>query len=311
MKPELTTALRGQRPMATNLATILIDAELRSTSAVAQLARYDIPAPMEASLIAPECYQINMCLTPRPLHARACYRQHWGPHRFERLGDIFMVPPGEELYIKGDSGRQATVLCFIEARAVNELIGHDLAWTEQKLAATIDVTNARVRALLLRLTEEVRHPALAAERMLDALAAELAIELARFCLEVDERPANGGLAGWRLRLIDERLSEDPIVPPLTELATLCNISIRQLTRGFKASRGRSIGDYMEQRRLELAKRMLVDGESIKAIAFVMGYTSPSSFTFAFRRAAGSSPTEFRQRQTRGVTISLDGETQPS
>jgi AraC family transcriptional regulator len=290
----------GQEPTVSQEATIIVDAELRGPAAVAQLVRFDIPAPTESTLSDPDCYQINMCLTPRPLNARACYHVHWGPHRFERLGDIFLIPPGEALHIKGDSGRQASLLCFLDRAAVGGIIAHEPAWTDQKLAATVDLTSARIRALLFRLTEEVRHPGFAAERMLEFLTGELAIEIARFCLEVDERPAIGGLAGWRLRLIDERLSEEPTAPSLGELADLCNISVRQLTRGFKVSRGCSIGDYIEGRRMESAKRLLVAGENVKAIAFAMGFSSPSSFTFAFRRAVGISPSQFRQRQTRGV-----------
>jgi AraC family transcriptional regulator len=290
----------GQNPIVTQEATILVDAELRGEAAVAQLVRYDIPAPTQSTLCDPDCYQINMCLTPRPLNARACYHTHWGPHRFERLGDIFMIPPGEALHIKGDSGRQASLLCFLDRQAINAIIGHELAWTEQKLAATVDLTSARIRALLFRLTQEVRHPGFAAEQLLEFLTGELAIELARFCLEVDERPATGGLAGWRLRLIDERLSENPAAPSLAELAELCNVSVRQLTRGFKVSRGCSIGDYIESRRMEGAKRLLVAGENVKTIAFTLGFSSPSSFTFAFRRAVGISPSQFRQRQTRGI-----------
>jgi AraC family transcriptional regulator len=290
----------GQKPVVARQATIIVDAELRGEAAVAQLVRYDIPLPTQSTLRDADCYQINMCLTPRPLNARACYREHWGPHRFERLGDIFMIPPGEALHIKGDSGRQASLLCFLDREAVGAIIGHELAWTDQKLAATIDLTSARIRALLFRLTEEVRHPGFAADRMLEFLTGELALELARFCLELDERQATGGLAGWRLRLIDERLSEDPTAPSLSELADLCSISVRQLTRGFKVSRGCSLGDYIESRRMEAAKRMLVAGENVKTIAFTMGFSSPSSFTFAFRRAVGISPSQFRQRQTRAV-----------
>jgi AraC family transcriptional regulator len=150
------------------------------------------------------------------------------------------------------------------------------------------------------MAEEVGHPGFAADQLLDFLAGQLAIELARFCLEVNEAPVTGGLAGWRLRLIDERLAEDPTAPSLAELADLCSVSVRQLTRGFKVSRGCSLGDYIESRRMETAKRMLVAGETVKTIAFAMGFASPSSFTFAFRRAVGISPSQFRQRQTRGL-----------
>lgn len=298
----MTPIATGDAP-ADQKPAMFFDAELACPAMVAQIVRFDIPGPTEAVLSNPDAYQINMCLTPRPLDARASYLRHWGPHRFERLGDIFLIPPGEELHIKGGRVKQASLLCLLRPDAVSSIIGEELEWTEHKLAATIDIPSARIRALLFRLTEEVRHPGLASDRMLEFLAGELSIEIGRFCLEVHERPAIGGLAGWRLRLIDERLSDDPVAPSLAELAKLCNISVRQLTRGFKVSRGCSIGDYVEQRRMEAAKRLLVDGESVKTIAFNMGYSSPSSFTFAFRRAVGISPSQFRQRQTRGLQAS--------
>lgn len=277
-------------------ATILVDAELRAPGLVAQLVRFDIPAPTDSLVQQGDSVLLNMCLTPRPNGARACYLRHWGPHRFERLGDLFMVPPGEELRFRGDSGRQASVLCMIERGLVEEIVGQRLDFDERRLAATLDLTSARLRALLLRLGEELRHPGIAADRMAGFIGGQIAIELGRFCLEVAERPVSGGLAGWRLRLIDERLAEEGPPPSLDDLARLCGLSVRQLTRGYKSSRGCPVGDHIEQRRMEAAKRLLVTGESVKAVAFTLGFASPSSFTFAFRRTVGTSPSQFRQRQ---------------
>lgn len=278
--------------------TMIVDARLAGSAITAQIVRFDIPQPTATIMRSSASYHINMCLTPRPLESRGGYLRRWGPHRFERLGDIFLVPPGEELNVRGGSGRQASLTCDLAVSTIHDVLGEDLVWDDQKLANTLDISSARIRAVLFRLAEEVRHPGLAAQRMLDLLAGELAIEIARYCCEVHERPVTGGLASWRLRLIDERLSESPVAPTLVDLAALCNLSIRQLTRGFRVSRGCSLGDHIEARRMELAKRMLVRGESVKAIAFAMGFASPSSFTFAFRRAVGSSPSQFRQRQLR-------------
>jgi len=287
-------------PSDSSKATELVDAKLVCDSLTARIVRYDIPVPTGGILRDDARYLINMCLTPRPQNARAGYRDRWGPHRLERLGDIFLVPPGEVLQVRGESGRQASLLCQLDAGAIHALIGAPLDWDESKLAATLDITGARLRNLLFRVTEEVRHPGFAAAQMADLLGRELAIEIGRFCLEIDEGPSVGGLASWRLRLIDERLAADPRAPTLRELADLCNASVRQLTRGFRVSRGCSIGDYVERRRMETAKRMLVDGESVKTIAFSMGFSSPSSFTYAFRRAVGNSPSGFRQRQLRSL-----------
>jgi len=280
--------------------TIAIEAERKGEAISAQLVRFDIPVPTATVLREDDAYMIDMCLTPRPVVAKAGYHRRWGPHRFERLGDIFLIPPGEELFVRSGTNRQASLVCRLRPERIHAIVGQELAWTDQQLAATLDIASATIRALLFRITEEVRHPGLAAGPMMDFLSGELAIELGRYCLARAEQPVTGGLAGWRLRLIDERLAKDPSAPTLGELAQLCNISVRQLTRGFRVSRGCSIGDYVEQRQMETAKRLLMNGESVKAIAFSMGFASPSSFTYAFRRAVGISPTMFRQRQAHGM-----------
>jgi AraC family transcriptional regulator len=51
-------------------------------------------------------------------------------------------------------------------------------------------------------------------------------------------------------------------------------------------------------RIEIAKRQLASDQSIKSIAFELGFASPSSFSYAFRRATGAAPRQFRQRQYR-------------
>jgi len=281
-------------------STILLDAEIVGGDTVAQLVHFDIPTPSDSLVRQDDTYLLNMCLTPRPLNARACYVRRWGPHRFERLGDVFMIPPGEELHFRGESGRQASILCTLPRSAVEGIVGQPLTWDDARLALTLDIASARIRALLLRLSEELRHPGLAAERLVEFMGAQIAIELGRFSQEVAERPVTGGLAGWRLRLIDERLGDDGPPPTLEELAARCALSVRQLTRGYRASRGCSIGDHIEQRRMETAKRMLVAGDSVKTVAFALGFASPSSFTFAFRRVVGTSPSQFRQRQLHGL-----------
>ncbi|MEZ5744095.1 MAG: AraC family transcriptional regulator [Sphingomonadaceae bacterium] len=281
-------------------ATVHVENELRGENLTAQLVRFEIPEPTRSVVTYPDVYQIDMCLTPRPTGSRAGYFRRWGPHRWERPGDIFMIPPGEELRFIAGKSQQNSLICMLRPGLVHQVAGRELTWDPAQLETTLDVANARIRAVLFRLAEEVRHPGLASGDLLDFLAGELAVELSRFCLEAAERPVSGGLAGWRLRLIDERIENEARAPSLGELAEICNLSVRQLSRGFRVSRGSSVGEYVDQRRMERAKRMLMAGESVKQIAFALGFASPSSFTFAFRRAVGSSPSHFRQRQLRGL-----------
>jgi len=174
----------------------------------------------------------------------------------------------------------------------------DLEWTDRRLAAILDIPDANIRGLLLRLAEEVRHPGFASAVLVELICAQIAIELGRYCAAVIEGPMTGGLAPWRLRMIDERLREVQAAPSLAELAELCQLSVRQLTRGFRASRGCSIGDHVAHSRLEQAKRLLAGDQSVKAIAYSLGFSSPSSFSYAFRRLLGDTPRQFRQRVLR-------------
>lgn len=284
-------------PAPTSLETTMtVEAAVSTPTFAAQVVGYDMPVPQVSLMHDPKFYQLNMCLTPRPIYARACFRNHWGPQRYEQIGEIFLIPPGEDLHVRGSPGTQATLNCQFEAEMLHRAIGQEFEWTSQRLESALDISNTRIRNLLYRITSEVRHPGIALDRMFNCLSQQLAIELGRHFVEVVERPVTGGLAAWRLRLIDERVSDDPTAPSLVELANLCGLSVRQLTRGFRVSRGTSIGAYIEQRRMEAAKRQLLAGESVKTIAFAMGFASPSSFTYAFRRVTGSSPTTFRARQ---------------
>lgn len=280
-------------------AQSIIEAELSVPMASASIVRFELDQPTNRVFLRDSHYWLDMCLTPRPEKVRGCYRDRWGPHRFERLGEIFLVPPQEALHLRSDAGgSQVSIVCEIRAEAVNRWLDGDIEWTDRRLGASLDIAQPHIRSCLFRLAEEARRPGSGSTVLVEMIAGQLAIEVARYCEAIAEGPITGGLASWRMRLIDERLQQLGEVPTLDELAALCSISIRQLTRGFRASRGCSIGDHIAQTRIELAKRLLGTPESIKAIAFSLGFASASSFSYAFRRATGSAPREFRQRQLR-------------
>jgi len=198
-----------------------------------------------------------------------------------------------------DGGRpQRSLVCRVRSEQMRAWLQRDLEWTDRRLAAILDIPDANIRGLLLRLAEEVRHPGFASAVLVELICAQIAIELGRYCAAVIEGPMTGGLAPWRLRMIDERLREVQAAPSLAELAELCQLSVRQLTRGFRASRGCSIGDHVAHSRLEQAKRLLAGDQSVKAIAYSLGFSSPSSFSYAFRRLLGDTPRQFRQRVLR-------------
>jgi AraC family transcriptional regulator len=271
-----------------------IEAERDVPIASLQIVHFDWSQPIETISHASANYRVDQCLTPRP-NARARFKEFWAPNRFERIGDILLLPPGQSIHTRCDEGHQESMVCEVHADAMSQWLDQDLEWTDQRLEAGLDVRNPNLRALMTRMGEEMRHPGFASEALLELMSGQVAIELCRYYASLDQSKAAGGLAPWRLRAIDERLNEVSQAPTLAELASLCRLSVRQLTRAFRSSRNCSIGDYIEQRRVDVAKRLLQTDACIKAIAHSMGFSSPSSFSYAFRRATGTTPRQFSAR----------------
>lgn len=239
---------------------------------------------------------LELALSPRAHGLTACFPDQWGPHRRERVGDLVFIPAGEAVHFRADAGvRHTGIVCEIEPSAFRHWAGREPTLPGHKAEALLDVSSSTIRHLLRRLAEEARTPGIASARLVEALFVQGAIELARYCDTAADTPMASGLAGWRLRLIDERIADFAHPPSLEELAALCGMSARQLTRAFRASRNSSIGEYQLQLRLDAAKRRLAGPESIKEIAFSLGFASPSRFAAAFRRNFAITPLQFRQR----------------
>ena len=212
-----------------------------------------------------------------------------------------MAPAGEVLHVKRelagnafDEGEQKSLVCQINAALIRQWFDGELEWTEARLEAALDISDESIRGLLMRLTREIRNPGFASEALLELIATQIAIELGRYCASVGPGPVKGGLAAWQLRTVDDRVREVRKAPTVAELSELCNLSVRQLSRAFQTSRGCSIGHHIEKYRLETVKRLLQSGQPVQSVADVLGFSSPSALTFAFRRMTGITPSKFQQ-----------------
>ena len=133
---------------------------------------------------------------------------------------------------------------------------------------------------------------------LSALSSVLAVELSR-CDDNAARDTTlnrGGLAGWQKRAvlgyIEEHLGEQVC---LSTLAQLARQSHHHFCRAFKQSFGVPPHQYHVQRRIEQAKLLLADRSiSITDIGFTLGYSQTSSFSVAFRKNTGWTPSEYRR-----------------
>ena len=92
-------------------------------------------------------------------------------------------------------------------------------------------------------------------------------------------------------MIDERWNE-----PLTleQIARHCGINRSKLSRGFRELYGTSVADALSERRLAQARKaVLATDLPIGLIGYRSGYQNNASFTRAFGRRFGVSPSELR------------------
>lgn len=279
---------------------IQIEGEIATALGHVRLLRSLWDAPIDRSATTQD-HHLQLSLMPTSGSAEANFPEHWGPHRFEPIGEMFFLPAGEHVRTRSNCRDQNAIMCVFFPDAVKDWFGGG-EWIDGRLQAMLDIHNANIRRLLFRIGEEIRSPGFATETLVGLMAQQVLVELARHFHGLDGDKTMGGLAPWRLRLIDDRLEQDDaLIPSLEELAPLCNMSVRHLTRAFRISRGRSIGSYVADHRVDEAKSLLAAGASVKEVAFAMGFTAPSNFAAAFRRATGETPRDYRQRasQRRG------------
>jgi AraC family transcriptional regulator len=280
---------------ATSSVDHVVGVSLTTRLAVSEIRQYSWDRAIDSTIVCDDVHMVDLCLTPRPQGARARFADRWTRNRFERIGGMFLLPAGFVTQARANAGRQKSVVTFLNAQVLSEWLEADQEdWSDRRLSSSLDIYAPEMRNILVRLALELECPGFACETMIDLLNMQLALELGRFLRSVPE-VAVGGLAPWRLKLIDERIAEGPDPPTLTELAALVALSVRHLTRGFRDSRGVSIGAYIEAKRIAEARRQLEGETSIKEIAHRMGFASQSAFSYAFRTRAGESPQAYRRR----------------
>jgi AraC family transcriptional regulator len=112
------------------------------------------------------------------------------------------------------------------------------------------------------------------------------------------RPLRGGLPVWQqkrvVEFIEEHLAEHV---SLAALAGLVDLSLYHFARAFKQSFGAPPHRYHMARRMDHARGLLQKPAlSVTEIGIQTGFRETSSFTRAFRKFTGLTPTEYRRHR---------------
>jgi len=108
------------------------------------------------------------------------------------------------------------------------------------------------------------------------------------------RALSGGLAPHRRRRVLDFVEAHLDAPlRLDDLAAVAGLSPFHFQRAFRESLGVSPHVWLAHRRIERAKALIEQGETLAQVAAATGFSSQSHLTRAFRAATGATPAAWR------------------
>jgi AraC family transcriptional regulator len=244
-----------------------------------------------------------------PVHLLAVYERgvrHEGGTSVEGLPEsklrdfrrkLSFVPAGHK-YHDWQEPRTPTRVVYFYFDPAGLAISPELGFAHMSFAPRLFFEDNALRDTALKLTTLIESAGFDHRLYVEALGIVLAHELVRLNAGKPraEPQVRGGLAAWQQRTavayIEDHLAE-PI--SLAGLAQLVRLSPYYFCRAFKQSFGIPPHRYHTSRRIERAKTLLAKpAPSVTEIGFTTGFSQTSSFTAAFRKATGLTPTAYHR-----------------
>jgi len=221
------------------------------------------------------------------------------PTRISDLGPLVLRPCGVPLRAFTDSETKgvAQVLMFrFDDNYFSDSTGLK-EWTENELSHCNNLQSKIIAQMMQRVALELITPQFGSTCAIESLLQLILIEIARIFSQKKYNTISTGqrkIAPWQLRKIEECLRETTDHwPTLNELAQLCGISPKHLSRAFSETMDTPLSKYSEQIRVERAKALLRDSKlAVKQVAATLGFPNANYFSTAFHRATGETPTSF-------------------
>lgn len=235
------------------------------------------------------------------------YREGGGPWETLQLsaGDWSLAPGGEQPYEFRCHALSAeplqSLLIHVNtdfiARVASPLISDNLAHVE--MSKHLAFQDPLLTQIGLALHHELHAPTAAGKLYAETAAQMLAVHLLRHYAQINDtlKEKTYGLTQQQVKRVleyieyhlDHNLS-------LAELAQQSGLSPFHFARRFRQTTGESPHQYVVNRRLETAQRLLKETDlPVSQIALMTGFASQSHFTQTFTRRLGQPPRQFRLR----------------
>lgn len=182
--------------------------------------------------------------------------------------------------------RRSILILFMEENNIEDILQDLNNWLSTHVVAAYTL----LRGNIVDSVDDIRSSFLSCANKKGSL--EIANKVSDICPQGDKqkRLKNDILAYLDLHYRDEDLNQ-------TKVADEFHISNYTLSRIFKSQVGVGFAEYINSKRLETAKELLLTTDhSVKEIALIVGMTNEKYFFKVFKTSTGMTPTEFRERE---------------
>lgn len=215
-------------------------------------------------------------------------------------GDIFILPPAQEqvlaarpvgpcrqlvLYLSEEQVKQLSfakeeIKCFVEQFKENS---HLLLHGNQKSAG-------RLEGIIKALDHECADSSCEDQSMIEFSLCQWIMVINRLGLPLSNK--RSGMIGAVLDYLDGSFTENI---SQNELADRFHVSKFHLLREFKKHSGKTIHEYVVEKRMEFVKGRLEEGRSIMETSSLAGFSDYSLFYKAFLKYMGEAPKQYQSR----------------
>lgn len=221
------------------------------------------------------------------------------------LGNLSLLPAGSVLKVSdyGADHQARALRCLFAPAWIEKLLGQPFAPVTLDSDDYLGIRNSSARTWLHRIAIELLEPGFASGAFIESLMQSAVLEILRDVhvrhrpMAIEEGPSSAKLSHAQLNRIVAMIEASRHGPPsIAALAGELGFSISHFRRLFRATTGQSVHEFVSALTIEQAKSLLANSHlSMKEITYRLGFTSPSSFSVAFRRMMGCSPSQFRHK----------------
>jgi AraC family transcriptional regulator len=212
---------------------------------------------------------------------------------------LSFVPAGHRFY-GWQTPRVLTRVTYFYIDLQDRLFDLEPGITRPTISPRLFFFDQAVWTTALKLKAEVGNSDPGSRQYAEALSLVLMHELLRLerTAPAATKPLRGGLPVWQqkrvIEFVEEHLAEEI---SLADLAELVELSLYHFAHAFTQSFGVPPHRYHMARRIDRARSLLQKPAlSVTQIGIQIGFREASSFTKAFRRFTGLTPTEYRRHR---------------